>query len=54
VYHNKAGMFKGNPDIHHIITTPNSPMFAEYWHLFRQFFKRYDLAVAIQAGDRLF
>jgi len=54
VYRNTAGMLEGNPDIDHIITTPNRPKFADYWHLLRQLFRRYDLAIATQAGDRPF
>lgn len=54
VYANTAAMLEGNPDINHIITTPNRPKFADYRQLFRQLFRRYDLAVATQAGDRPF
>ncbi len=54
VYRNTAGMLEGNPDIDHIITTPNRPKVADYWHLLRQLFRRYDLAIATQAGDRPF
>jgi heptosyltransferase-3 len=54
VYCNTAGMLEGNPDIRHIITTPNRPKFTEYWHLFHQLFRRYDLAIATQTGDRPF
>jgi len=54
VFHNTAAMLEGNSDISHIITTPNRPKFADYWHTFRQLFRQYDLAVATQAGDRPF
>ncbi len=54
VYRNTAGMLEGNLDIHQIITTPNRPKFADYRHLLRQLFRRYDLAVATQSGDRPF
>ena len=54
VYGNTAAMLEGNPDIHQIITTPNRPKFADYRYLLRQLFRRYDLAVATQAGDRPF
>ncbi|HEY8037219.1 MAG TPA: glycosyltransferase family 9 protein [Methylobacter sp.] len=49
-----ASMLEGNPDINHIITTPNRPRFADYRQLFRQLFRKYDLAIATQAGDRPF
>jgi len=54
VFCNTAGMLEGNPDVHRIITTPNHPKFADYWHLLHQLFRRYDLAIATQTGDRPF
>jgi heptosyltransferase-3 len=54
VFSNTAAMLEGNPDISHIITTPNRPKFADFWQLFGQLFRRYDLAIATQAGDRPF
>jgi heptosyltransferase-3 len=54
VFRNTASMLEGNPDIDHIITTPNRPKFADYKQLFRQLCRRYDLAVATQCGDRPF
>lgn len=54
VFRNTAAMLEGNPDISRIITTPNRPKFGEIWQLIRQLFRRYDLAVVTQAGDRPF
>ncbi|MGZ5008245.1 MAG: putative lipopolysaccharide heptosyltransferase III [Methylobacter sp.] len=54
VFHNTAAMLEGNPDIDHVITTPNRPKFADYRRLFGQLFRRYDLAIATQSGDRPF
>ncbi|MFA6051237.1 MAG: putative lipopolysaccharide heptosyltransferase III [Methylobacter sp.] len=54
VYGNTVSMLEGNPDISHIITTPNRPKLLDYWQLFKQLFRRYDLAIATQAGDRPF
>lgn len=54
VFSNTASMLEGNPDINQIITTPNRPTTAESWHTFKQLFRRYDLAMAIQTGDRPF
>ncbi len=54
VYANTAAMLEGNPDIHQIITTVNRPKFADYRRLLPQIFRRYDLAMVIQAGDRPF
>ena len=54
VFHNTVTMLEGNPDISNIITIPNRPKFAEIWQLIRQLFRRYDLAVVTQTGDRPF
>ncbi len=54
VYSNTAAMLEGNPDISHIITTPNRPKLADYRQLFKQLFRRYDLAIVTQTGDRPF
>ena len=54
VFSSTASMLEGNPDIDQIITTPNRPKFSDYRHLVRRLFRRYDLAVATQAGDRPF
>lgn len=54
VYGCTASMLEGNPDIDHIIATPNRPKLADYWDLLRKIFRRYDLALAIQTGDRPF
>jgi heptosyltransferase-3 len=54
VFSTTASMLEGNSDINHIITTPNRPKFADYRQLFRQLFRKYDLAIATQSGDRPF
>ncbi len=54
VFSNTAAMLEGNPDISQIITTPNRPTFTDNWQLFKKIFRRYDLAMAIQTGDRPF
>ena len=54
VYSNTASMLEGNPDINSIIITPNRPNRADLWYLFRKLFRRYDLAIATQTGDRPF
>lgn len=54
VFSNTVGMLEGNPDINHVITTPNRPTLADNWRLFKQIFRRYDLAIALQTGDRPF
>lgn len=54
VFRNTAAMLEGNPDINRVITTPNRPAFSDYCQLLPQLFRRYDLAVATQTGDRPF
>jgi heptosyltransferase-3 len=54
VFRSTASMLEGNPDVDHIITTPNRPKFRDYQQLFQQLFRQYDLAIATQAGDRPF
>jgi heptosyltransferase III len=54
IYGCTAVMLEGNPDIDNIISTPNRPKLADYWQLLRTIFRRYDLALAIQTGDRPF
>ena len=54
VFRNTAGMLEGNTDINHIITIPNRPKLADYRYLLPQLFRRYDLALMTQAGDRPF
>ncbi|MGZ8151482.1 MAG: putative lipopolysaccharide heptosyltransferase III [Methylovulum sp.] len=52
VFQNTAAMLEGNPDIDHIITTPNHPNFADYRQLLARLFRRYDLSLTMQTGDR--
>lgn len=54
IFQNTAGMFEGNPDIDQVITTPNRPTIKELLDLVKRIFRRYDLAVGVQAGDRPF
>ncbi|MBL1265034.1 glycosyltransferase family 9 protein [Methylomicrobium sp. RS1] len=54
IYRNTAGMFEGNPDINRIIATPHRPKFRDYLEFIPRIFRRYDLALAVQAGDRPF
>jgi heptosyltransferase-3 len=54
VYGNTAPILEGNPDINHIIITPNRPKFSDYCHLLPRLFRHYDLALATQTGDRPF
>lgn len=52
VFENTAAMLEGNPDINKIISIPNNPSLIEQLHLYKKVFKKYDLAVCTQTGDR--
>jgi heptosyltransferase-3 len=54
VYSNTAGMFEGNSDIDRVIATPSRPKLRDYLSLIPHIFRSYDLALAVQAGDRPF
>jgi len=54
VYRNTVAMLEGNPDIDNVIATPNRPEGSDYRNLFWTLFRRYDLAVVTQTGDRPF
>src|SRR5437588_11434896 len=46
------GMLSGNPDIDEVITTAARPSLRETLSLAARLFRRYDLVVSTQAGDR--
>lgn len=52
VYGNTAAMLEGNPDVNRILTTPGRPGWLGFWRVLRQLFRRYDLAISTQTGDR--
>jgi heptosyltransferase-3 len=52
VFRGSEGILMGNPDIDHVITTPERPSVGETLALVRRLWRRYDLAVSTQAGDR--
>ncbi len=54
VYGNTAAMLEGNPDVNQILTTPTRPQWADYRRLLPRLFRRYDVAVVTQTGDRPF
>jgi heptosyltransferase III len=47
-----VGIVDGNPDIDHVIAMPARPTTAETFRLIVRLWKRYDLAVSTQSGDR--
>lgn len=46
------GMLAGNPDLDEVLTIPPRPSFVRLAGIVRQLWKRYDLAVCTQTGDR--
>ena len=52
VFNTTAAMLEGNPAITQIITIAQKPTWQEKKALFKRIFRRYDLAISTQAGDR--
>jgi len=52
VFQGSDAILRGNPDIDHVITIPERPSVRETLALARNLFRRYDLAVCTQSGDR--
>jgi heptosyltransferase-3 len=46
------GMLAGNPDVHATIAVPARPGVAEAWRFIRRLWRRYDLALVADPGDR--
>jgi heptosyltransferase-3 len=45
-------ILKGNPDIDNMLTMPERPSFGQTVDLLRRLWRRYDLAISTQTGDR--
>jgi heptosyltransferase-3 len=52
VFRGTEGVLAGNPDLDEVIVTPHRPPPAELAGLIRRLWRRYDLAVPTQVGDR--
>jgi heptosyltransferase-3 len=52
VFRSSAGILQGNPDLDDVITVSERPSASESLALVRKLWRRYDLAVSTQAGDR--
>jgi lipopolysaccharide heptosyltransferase III len=52
VFRGSEGILVGNPDIDDVIAMPERPSPAETFALVRRLWRRYDLVVSTQAGDR--
>jgi lipopolysaccharide heptosyltransferase III len=52
VFDNTRSIVAGNPDINHAITMTQRPTIAESARLFVKLWRRYDIAISTQSGDR--
>jgi len=52
VFRGTEGILAGNPDIADVITMPEQPTTGESFALARRLWRRYDLALSTQSGDR--
>jgi heptosyltransferase III len=52
VFANTAGILVGNPDINRVIAMPQRPTAAESARLFAKLWRRYDISISTQSGDR--
>src|SRR5215471_2600345 len=52
VFAGSERILKGNPDIDRVLTMPERPSAGETLRLLAQLWRRYDLAVSTQSGDR--
>jgi lipopolysaccharide heptosyltransferase III len=52
VFRGSEGILDGNPDIDDVITMSERPLVAEALDLIRMLWRRYDLVLSTQAGDR--
>ena len=52
VFTNTAGVLEGNPDLDTIIKVPERPNKKEYFSIIKKLFRKYDLTVSVQGGDR--
>ncbi len=52
VFDGTRGILEGNPDIHEVITIPERPDFATIKSTIRRLWRRYDIALITQPGDK--
>jgi heptosyltransferase-3 len=52
VFRGSDGILKGNPDLDCVVTMPQGPTLRESLALIGQLWRRYDLVISTQAGDR--
>lgn len=52
VFDGTEGVVSANPDVRRVLTISQRPRLKEHLSLFKQLWRRYDLAVSVQASDR--
>ncbi|MCD6025591.1 MAG: lipopolysaccharide heptosyltransferase [Solimicrobium sp.] len=52
LFEGRQGVLEGNSDVNELIQVNEKPSFKQYILLVRHIFKKYDLAIATQTGDR--
>ena len=52
LYENTAAMLAGNPAVSNLITTVAKPRWQDHIKVYKQIFRRYDLAICTLAGDK--
>ncbi len=52
VFDHTAGVLEGNPDLDTVIKIPSRPTKKEYFLIIKNVFRKYDLTVNVQGGDR--
>ena len=52
VFEGTEGIVSANPDVRQVLTIPQRPRLREHLSLYKAIWRRYDLAVSVQASDR--
>ena len=52
VFEGTEGVVSANPDVRRVLTIPQRPRLKEHLSLYKAIWRRYDLAVSVQASDR--
>lgn len=51
-FQNNAGLLEGNRDVNNVIETIQHQSWADFGHLLKRIFQRYDLAITLEINDR--
>ena len=52
VFEGTEGIVSANPDVRRVLTIPQRPRWKEHLYFYKAIWRRYDLAVSVQASDR--